>query len=86
MKKIRIHIGCFVLYLLVITMIIHGSLAHAADKKTIGVIMIPNIQYYEDIHKAFSKHLQSDKLVKIIVGGPAEFGPDKSEPGVGKKQ
>jgi len=74
MKKLRIHIGCFVLYFLVMTMIIQISLAHAADKKTIGVIMIPNIQYYEDIHKAFLETLSAEGItgdkVEIITQKP----------------
>jgi putative ABC transport system substrate-binding protein len=55
-------------------MILNSGSAIAADKKTIGVIMIPNIQYYEDIHKAFVETLSSEGItadkVEIITQKP----------------
>ncbi|MEW6714074.1 MAG: ABC transporter substrate-binding protein [Nitrospirota bacterium] len=60
--------------LFVVFMILNSGSAIAADKKTIGVIMIPNIQYYEDIHKAFVETLSSEGItadkVEIITQKP----------------
>lgn len=74
MKKVSIKIGSLILYLLVIFIIFNSDLAVAADKKTIGVIMIPNIPYYDEIHKAFVETLSSEGItedkVEIITQKP----------------
>lgn len=74
MKKLSINVGRLILYLLVVSIILNSGLATAADKKMIGVIMIPNIPYYEEIHKAFLETLSTEGItedkVEIITQKP----------------
>ena len=73
MIKFIIKAGFFSLAQLIFSIIlISGS--YAAAEKTIGVIMIPNIPYFEEIHKAFTETLSSEELteykVKLIIQKP----------------
>ncbi|MBS1111711.1 MAG: transporter, periplasmic substrate-binding protein [Nitrospirae bacterium] len=63
MKKVSIKIRRLILSLLVISMILNSGSVIAAEK-TIGVILIPNIPYYEDIHKAFTETLLSEAIAE----------------------
>ncbi len=61
MKKFTIKsivFGLFLFNFLLITAIDSA----AAEKKTIGVIIIPNIQYFEEMHKAFKETLTSEGI------------------------
>lgn len=51
------------LYLFVIFMVLNNGSVMAAEK-TIGVIMIPNIPYYEEIHRAFIATLLSEGIAE----------------------
>jgi putative ABC transport system substrate-binding protein len=63
MIKFIIKTGCFSLVQLILSILLISSSSAAADK-TIGVIMIPNIPYFEAIHKAFMKTLSSEGLTE----------------------
>ncbi|MBI5674515.1 MAG: ABC transporter substrate-binding protein [Nitrospirae bacterium] len=63
MTKISIKIWRLMLYLFVISMVLNSGSVMAADK-TIGVIMIPNIPYYEEMHKAFTETLLSEAIAE----------------------
>jgi len=71
--RFSIQTGRLILSLFIFLAFFCGGSAKAAEK-TIGVIMVPNIQYYEDIHKAFLETLSSEGItadkVEIIIQKP----------------
>ena len=73
MIKFIIKAGVFSLVQLIFSIILISS-SFAAAEKTIGVIMIPNIPYFEEIHKAFTETLSSEGLtedkVEIVIQKP----------------
>lgn len=80
MRKFSIKIGYIILASFVFSLILIffcGAFA-GSKKKTIGVIMIPNIRYYQEIQRAFIETLFSEGItrdkVEIIIQKPL---PDK---------
>jgi putative ABC transport system substrate-binding protein len=62
------------LVFLVFSLIFFCSSSAASEKKVIGIIMIPNVQYYENIHTAFTETLLyegiTDDKVEIVIQKP----------------
>ena len=73
MIKFIIKAGFFSLAQLIFSIILISA-SFAAAEKTIGVIMIPNIPYFEEIHKTFTETLSSEGLtedkVELIIQKP----------------
>ncbi len=74
MKGLSIKIGCIILVSIFLLVPIYTWAFEDSEKKTIGVIMIPNIHYYEEIHRAFIENLFSEGItmdkVEIIIQKP----------------
>jgi putative ABC transport system substrate-binding protein len=74
MKGTRIKIIYIILVSILLLVTAHAEAFKNSEKKTIGIIMIPNIHYYEEIHRAFIGNLFSGGIIRdqveIIVQKP----------------
>jgi len=74
MNGIRLRIICIIFACLVLSKSVYSQPPKNLDKKTIGVIMIPHIYYYEEIHRSFVANLLSGitvkEKIKIMVQKP----------------
>lgn len=68
MKKVIFII--FLLFVSTLTLASISSASNESDEKVVGVILIPNIPYFEEIHQSFIETISGESNLKILTLNP----------------